>query len=184
MTLLRLALADLWHDRIVALCNVAAIVGVVAPLAILAGIKAGVVEALIADLKARPDVLRVAIVGDHGFSEADVAGVRGWAETGFVTPSSRAIARRLLVRRASGGTVIRRAGLVATAPGSRSCPRDRPSREARWRRATASRGASGSSPETPSRPSPAGAGPAARCSTSNSRSPRSCRPPQCRERRC
>ena len=121
MTLLRLALADLWHDRIVALCNIAAVVGVVAPLAILAGIKVGVVEALIADLKSRPDVLRIAIVGDHGFSSDDVTEVRGWPETKFVAPSSRSIARRLLVRRDGGGT-IRRAALVATGPGEPLLP--------------------------------------------------------------
>ena len=121
MTLLRLALADLWHDRIVAFCNVAAVVGIVAPLAILAGIKAGVVEALIADLKSRPDVLRVAIVGDHGFTTEDAAEVRGWPEAGFVAPSSRAIARRMLVRREGGGT-IRRAALVATGPGEPLLP--------------------------------------------------------------
>ena len=121
MTLLRLALADLWHDRILAFCNIAAIVGIVAPLAILAGIKAGVVEALIVDLKSRPGILRVAIVGDHGFTEADVAEVRGWQETGFVAPSSRAIARRLLFR-LDGGGVIRRAALVATGPGEPLLP--------------------------------------------------------------
>lgn len=121
MTLLRLALADLWHDRILALCNIATIVGIVAPLAILAGIKVGVVEALIADLKSRPDVLRVTIAGDHGFSPQDVAEVRGWAETGFVAPSSRAIARRLLVRLPGKGT-IRRAALVATGPGEPLLP--------------------------------------------------------------
>ncbi len=116
MTLLRLALADLWHDRIIALCNVAAIVGIVAPLAILAGIKAGVVDALIDDLTSRPDILRVAILGDHGFSVDDVAEVADWEETGFVVPSSRSIARRLMVR-VEGGGVIRRATLVATGPG-------------------------------------------------------------------
>ena len=121
MTLLRLALADLWHDRILALCNIAAIVGVVAPLAILAGIKGGVVDALIADLKSRPDVLRVTIAGDHGFSADDVAEVRGWDETGFVVPSSRAIARRLLVRLPGKGS-IRRAALVATGPGEPLLP--------------------------------------------------------------
>ena len=121
MTLLRLALADLWHDRILALCNIAAIVGIVAPLAILAGIKTGVVEALISDLKSRPDVLRVTIAGDHGFSEGDLAEVRGWAEAGFVAPSSRAIARRLLVRLPGIGS-IRRATLVATGPGEPLLP--------------------------------------------------------------
>ena len=122
MTLLRLAFADLWHDRILAFCNVAAIVGVVAPLAILTGIKSGVVDALIDDLKSRPDILLVSISGDHGFQEADVAEVRNWPETGFVAPSSRAIARRLLVRREGGG-VIRRATLVSTGPGEPLLPR-------------------------------------------------------------
>ena len=116
MTLLRLALADLWNDRIIAFCNIAAIIGIVAPLAILAGIKAGVVDALIDDLTSRPDILRVAISGDHGFSAEDIAEVAGWQETGFVVPSSRSIARRLLVR-IEGGGVIRRATLVATGPG-------------------------------------------------------------------
>lgn len=121
MTLLRLAIADLWHDRILAFCNIAAIVGIVAPLAILAGIKSGVVDALIDDLKSRPEILRVTIAGDHGFLEGDVTEVRNWAETGFVAPSSRAIARRLLVRREGGG-VIRRATLVSTGPGEPLLP--------------------------------------------------------------
>ncbi len=116
MILLRLAIADLWHDRIMALCNMAAIIGIVAPLGILTGIKTGVVDALVHDLVSRPDILRVAITGDHGFAPGDIEDVAGWQETGFVTPSSRSIARRLMVRR-EGGTVIRRAALVATGPG-------------------------------------------------------------------
>ncbi len=116
MILVRLAIADLWHDRIMALCNMAAIIGIVAPLGILTGIKAGVVDALIHDLVTRPDILRVAITGDHGFAPGDIEEVAGWRETGFVVPSSRSIARRLMVRR-EGGTVIRRAALVATGAG-------------------------------------------------------------------
>ncbi len=116
MILVRLAIADLWHDRIMALCNMAAIIGIVAPLGILTGIKAGVVDALIHDLVTRPDILRVAITGDHGFVPGDIEEVAGWRETGFVVPSSRSIARRLMVRR-EGGTVIRRAALVATGAG-------------------------------------------------------------------
>ncbi|MCE2520855.1 MAG: ABC transporter permease [Alphaproteobacteria bacterium] len=116
MILVRLAIADLWHDRIMALCNVAAIIGIVAPLGILTGIKTGVVDALIHDLVTRPDILRVAISGDHGFTPGDIEEVADWQETGFVVPSSRSIARRLMVRR-EGGTVIRRAALVATGAG-------------------------------------------------------------------
>ena len=123
MTLLRLAFADLWHDRTVAFCNIAAIIGVVAPLAILAGIKAGVVEALITDLTSRPDILNVRVAGDHGFSADEIEEVRNWQETGFVVPSSRAIARRLLVRIERGG-VIRRATLIATGPGEPFLPEE------------------------------------------------------------
>ncbi len=116
MILVRLAIADLWHDRIMALCNMAAIIGIVAPLGILSGIKTGVVDALIHDLATRPDILRVAISGNHGFAPGDIEEVAGWQETGFAVPSSRSIARRLMVRR-EGGTVIRRAALVATGAG-------------------------------------------------------------------
>ena len=121
MMLLRLALADLWHNRILAFCNIAAVIGVVAPLAILAGIRAGVVEALVSDLKSRPDILRVSVAGDHGFTAKDVEEVRGWTETGFVVPSSRSIARRLLVQ-TEGGGAVRRATLVATGPGEPLLP--------------------------------------------------------------
>ena len=121
MMLLRLAVADLWHNRILAFCNIAAVIGVIAPLAILAGIKTGVVEALVSDLKSRPDILRVSIAGDHGFAAKDVEEVRGWTETGFVAPSSRSIARRLLFQTEGGGTV-RRATLVATGPGEPLLP--------------------------------------------------------------
>lgn len=116
MILVRLAIADLWHDRVMALCNMAAIIGIVAPLGILTGIKTGVVDALIHDLVTRPEILRVVITGDHGFAPGDIEEVAGWHETGFVVPSSRSIARRLMVRR-EGGTVIRRAALVATGSG-------------------------------------------------------------------
>lgn len=121
MTLLRLAFADLLHDRVLAACNIAAIMGVVAPLAILFGIKAGVIGALMADLRSDPDMLRVTVPGDRGFEASEIAEVRTWMETGFVAPSSRAIARRLLVRREGGGT-IRRAALIATGPGEPLLP--------------------------------------------------------------
>jgi len=121
MMILRLAIADLWHSRILALCNIAAVIGIVAPLAVLAGIQPGVVDALISDLKSHPDILRVSVAGDHGFTAQDVDEVRGWAETGFVVPSSRAIARRLLVQ-TEGGGMVRRATLVPTGPGEPLLP--------------------------------------------------------------
>lgn len=114
--LIRLALADLAHERVHLACAVAMIVGVVAPLAILLGVKTGVFAALMDDLRADREILRVTIPGDHRFDPADADEVRAWAETGFVALNTRAIARRLNVRR-EGGDRIRGVSLTPTGPG-------------------------------------------------------------------
>jgi putative ABC transport system permease protein len=121
MRLVRLALADLFAERVHLACAVATIVGVVAPLAILLGVKTGVFAALMDDLRADREVLRVSIPGDHLFTPDDAAEVRGWAETGFVALNTRAIARRLNVKPEGGGR-IRGVALVPTGPGDPLLP--------------------------------------------------------------
>ena len=121
MKLIRLALADLWHEKVHLACTVAMIMGVVVPLAILLGVKTGVFTALMDNLRADREILRVTIPGDHRFTEADAAEVRGWAETGFVALNTRAIARRLNVKR-DGGDRLRGAGLVPSGPGDPVLP--------------------------------------------------------------
>ncbi len=121
MKLVRLALADLFHERVHLACSVAMIMGVVVPLAILLGVKTGVFAALMDDLRADREILRITIPGDHRFSLDDAAEVRSWAETGFVVVNTRAIARRLNVKR-SDGDRIRGIGLVPTGPGDPVLP--------------------------------------------------------------
>ena len=121
MKLVRLALADLLHERVHLACSIATIMGVVVPLAILLGVKTGVFAALMDDLRADREILRVTIPGDHRFSLDDAAEVRGWTETGFVAVNTRAIARRLNVKR-SDGDRIRGIGLVPTGPGDPLLP--------------------------------------------------------------
>lgn len=111
MTVLRLALADLWADWVYLLGAVAVIAGVVVPLALLLGVRGGVVAALMAELQADPETLAVTIPGDHGFTQAEAAEVRGWPETGFVALDIRAIARRIDMQAGAGGR-IRRIALI------------------------------------------------------------------------
>ena len=115
MTPLRLALADLWHERVIFLCNVALVAGVVAPILILLGVKTGIMDTLFAELRDDPEKRRIAIVGDHVFTPEDVAEVAAWPLVGFAAPASRSIAQRIYVK-AEGGNRIRRAALFPTGP--------------------------------------------------------------------
>lgn len=116
MRVVRLALADLWFEKVHLICAIAMIAGVVVPLAILLGVKTGVYTALVDDLRADREILRVSVPGDYGFTLGDAAEVRGWEETAFVAPSTRAITRRINVKRPDGDR-IRRVALVPGGPG-------------------------------------------------------------------
>lgn len=59
-----LALTDLWHDRKVTLCVVAALVAIMAPLLLLFGLKHGVITQLRHDLAQKPDLLEIRTQGN------------------------------------------------------------------------------------------------------------------------
>ncbi len=111
-----LAWRDLMHDRVYLLCNVAMICGVLVPLLVLHGVKSGVYSALTLDIASDPDALLVATLGDEELSEADVAEVSSWPETGFVVPRTRNIGGLVLVQNSEGG-LIREAFTVPSAEG-------------------------------------------------------------------
>ncbi|WP_029011319.1 hypothetical protein [Azospirillum halopraeferens] len=115
MRLARFALTDLLNERVHLACAMAMIMGVMVPLMILLGVKTGVFAALMDDLRADRDILRITIPGDHPFSIADADEVRGWPETGFVVVNTRSIARRLNVKRQDGNR-MRGVSLVPTGP--------------------------------------------------------------------
>lgn len=60
----QLALKDLWYDRKVSLCIIAALVAVIAPLLLLFGLKQGVVSQLQHDLSQKPDLLEIKTQGN------------------------------------------------------------------------------------------------------------------------
>jgi len=65
MIVLGLAVRDLIRDRFFFLCNVAVIVGVLAPLLVLFGVKNGVYQALIGEMMANPATLQIDTLGNN-----------------------------------------------------------------------------------------------------------------------
>lgn len=89
MIVLGLALRDLGRDRFFFLCNVAVIVGVLAPLLVLFGVKNGVYQALIGEMMANPATLQIDTLGNNSFTAEQIETLRSWPDVAFVTPKVR-----------------------------------------------------------------------------------------------
>ena len=68
--LVRLSLADLWHDRKVSFCIAASLVAVIAPLLLLFGLKHGVVSQLQNELLSDPRNLEVKMLSSGNYDTA------------------------------------------------------------------------------------------------------------------
>lgn len=89
MIVIGLALRDLVRDRFFFICNVAVVVGVLAPLLVLFGVKNGVYEALIGELLSNPATLQIDTLGNNGFAADQIDAIRGWDDVAFITPKVR-----------------------------------------------------------------------------------------------
>ncbi|MGG7567333.1 hypothetical protein ACQ5SO_14375 [Rhodovulum sp. DZ06] len=118
---LRLALRDMAREPAHVLGVVALIAGVLAPLMLLFAIKAGVMGAVVDALRADPNMRRIAITGNHAFTQEDLARLRGWPEIAFIAPQERSLARRLEARPPEA-RAYERAGLMGTEPGDPLLP--------------------------------------------------------------
>lgn len=86
-----LASRDLWHDRQVSLCIVAALVAVIAPLLLLFGLKHGVVSQLRGELLDDPRNLEIRLLGNHDLDRAWFARLAAQPGVGFVMPLTRSL---------------------------------------------------------------------------------------------
>lgn len=86
-----LATRDLWHDRQVSLCIVAALVAVIAPLLLLFGLKHGVVSQLRGELLDDPRNLEIRLLGNHDLDRAWFAHLAAQPGVGFVMPLTRSL---------------------------------------------------------------------------------------------
>jgi putative ABC transport system permease protein len=120
----RLGLADLLQEPWMFVCQIAALAAVVAPLLVLAGLRVGVVEGLLAELRDDPANRRVIIRGDQTLQAADIAWIQGLPEVGFALPATRSIAARAFLSPKGGGD-YERAGLLPSAAGDPLLPAGR-----------------------------------------------------------
>lgn len=88
----QLALKDLWHDRKVSLCIIAALVAVIAPLLLLFGLKQGVITQLQRDLMQKPDLLEIKTQGNtHRLSTEWITAVQQRDDVRFAIGMTRSL---------------------------------------------------------------------------------------------
>ncbi len=113
----RLALADLRREPAFTLCSVLALAAVIAPLILLAGLRAGVIAGLKEDLAASPRAREIVNTTNRALDDAWFATLRARPDVGFLVPRTRLLAATgSLEAMARPGAVIR-AEVLGTAPG-------------------------------------------------------------------
>lgn len=95
--LLRLAFADLWHERILTLCVVVALTAVLSPLLILMSLKYGLVETLRSRLINDPRNREIRPQSSQIFTQADIEALRQRTDVSYVMPQTRAISTMVRV---------------------------------------------------------------------------------------
>lgn len=120
----RLALADLLHDRLVSLCQLALLVALFSPLLLLFSLKYGIVTTLLDDLARNPDTLQVKPIGAYHLGPDFFAALGARPDVGFVIPETRPIATQIYLSRAGGPGEVMPAvppsadvQMIATGPG-------------------------------------------------------------------
>jgi len=127
MILVRLGLADLWHERLNAACQVLALAAVLAPLLVLAGLRYGVISALLDQLRSDPAKRELRIVGNLSLTPEDVQRIASLPGTAFVVPLTRSIARSVQLQALGGrSSGLQQAELWPTAAGDPLLPPSQP----------------------------------------------------------
>jgi len=121
-TAVRLAMADLLAERLLAACTVLALAAVLAPLVILAGLRAGVVQGLRELLLEDPRAREVATAANRSFDAALLARLAARPDVAFLAPRTRTLAASLLVERSDAPGAGTRVELIPTAPGDPLLP--------------------------------------------------------------
>jgi putative ABC transport system permease protein len=115
--LVRLALADLRAEKTLALCTALAIAAVLAPLLVLAGLRAGVIAGLRARLLATPTARQIVSIGNREIPVVEVAALSRRRDVAFVVPRLRTLAMSLNAERADGRGGVARLELIPSGPG-------------------------------------------------------------------
>ncbi len=112
-----LAWADLRAEWLLALCTVLSLAAVLAPLVILAGLRAGVVQGLREALLEDPHAREVTTAANRSIPTATLDRLRARPEVLFVAPRTRTLAATLLLEQPDQPGAGVRVELIPTAPG-------------------------------------------------------------------
>jgi putative ABC transport system permease protein len=115
LTLLRIAAADLWHDRRLGACTLIALAAVLAPLLVLAGLRGGVIGGLRELLLQDPNARQIVSAANREISLSALAALSGRPDVGFLVPRTRTLAASLLVETTDGRQA--RVELIPSGPG-------------------------------------------------------------------
>lgn len=91
LLLSRLALQDLWHDRIISFCIVSSLVAVIAPLLLLFGLRFGIVSQLQNDLASDPRNLEIRMLSSGSYDDGWIEQLRQRPDVGFVIGQTRSL---------------------------------------------------------------------------------------------
>ena len=122
MRALRLALADLAREPAFTLCSVLALAAVIAPLILLAGLRAGVVAGLKEDLSASPRTREIANIQNLALEPGWFAALTARPETGFLVPRTRLLAATGSLEATARPGRVATVEVLPTAPGDPLLP--------------------------------------------------------------
>ncbi len=116
MLSLRLALADLWHERGLAACFMVALAAIMAPLLVLLGLKTGVVDTLRSQLLQDPRMREVSSLGNRTLEAGEIEALGKLPGVVFIVGRTRQLAATATLARADGSGALT-AELVPSGPG-------------------------------------------------------------------
>jgi len=111
-----LALAELWQERLPSLCTALGMTAVLAPLLVLAGLRAGVIEDLRRHLLDDPHAREIVTVSNRGYTAVDLARITALPHAVFLAPRTRTLAATLLVWPAAASDLKLRIELLPSPP--------------------------------------------------------------------
>jgi putative ABC transport system permease protein len=112
---LRLALSDLWHERVLFLCSVLGCAAVLAPLVVLFGLREGVVAGLRAELLEDPRAREVVSVVNRTLEPAVFERLAADPRVAFLVPRTRALSATIVLENPARGGSGQRVELLPTA---------------------------------------------------------------------
>jgi putative ABC transport system permease protein len=122
LLVLRLAIADLWAERVLALCTLVGLSAVLAPLMVLAGLRAGVIEGLRQSLLQNPHAREVTTLANRAFPASVLQALRARPDIAFVAPKTRTLNAELLMEKPGHRGEGARLELIPSAPGDPLLP--------------------------------------------------------------